>query len=472
MERRKAHRAPVVLPARYMANNPTPLKNHKAVTRDIGPNGAALVFEHRMDPKAIVEVELEIPDFEGPLKTKGEVVWQREIPWAIAPTFLTGVRFLEIHPALTARIERFVAGHLKGYSQFADEQAVKSFERVQQTARPSWPIPMATFRTTCALVAATGCHLPTTKLSNQALIEKSGADLQAILLQRALGAVERRAASPDETGADLMACAGRAILESAGCDPKDLDRIICSLDPGDAAAPCAAVHVQTKLGATCPAYDVTMSCAGWICAVEQGLRALALGERRILVLAGSTAGSKVPFRDVKHRAIFGDGAGGILLERSHKEKPLATALWADGRFYSRIFSPYPWSVHPRDIPQEYKGHFYMDPNQNIFFDQLTRVLPPFFQRLLKAAEVTVDQIDHFLLHQPSGPLFEHSLKLLKAIPRAKVFDSFATYGNLVAAEMPVMLDEGIRSGRIKRGDIVCMVTYGAGFTMAGLIMHY
>ncbi|OGX37426.1 MAG: hypothetical protein A3C53_02750 [Omnitrophica WOR_2 bacterium RIFCSPHIGHO2_02_FULL_68_15] len=114
----------------------------------------------------------------------------------------------------------------------------------------------------------------------------------------------------------------------------------------------------------------------------------------------------------------------------------------------------------------------MDPDQNVFFNQLTRVLPPFFKRLLLEAEVAVGDVDHFLLHQPSIPLFEHSMKLLNMIPRSKVFDFFSKYGNVVSAEMPIMLDEGISSGRIKQGNIVCMVTYGAGFTMAGMVMRY
>jgi len=114
----------------------------------------------------------------------------------------------------------------------------------------------------------------------------------------------------------------------------------------------------------------------------------------------------------------------------------------------------------------------MDPNQNVFFDQLSRVLPPFFKRLLLEADVAAEDIDHFFLHQPSQPLFEHSLKLLRMIPRAKVYDAFHKYGNIVAAEMPVVLNEAIQNGQVKRGDLVCMVTYGAGFTMAGMVFQY
>lgn len=472
MERRQTHRAPMTLEVQYEATNPTPKGVGKAVTRDVSRSGLALVTERPMTPRTAVAVELSIPGQAQPLRVKGEVMWQRNIPGGVAPTFISGVQFVGVDPSVQEHLDRFVSGQLDRHSQTVDERAVSSFDRKIRIAQEPWPIQMATLRTTHARIAATGAYLPETTLTNEDLIKQRGESLRPIILQKALGAVERRTTLAEETGADLMARAGKTILERASCDPKDLDRIICSLDPGDAVAPSTAVAVQAKLGAACPAYDVTMSCAGWICGVDQGLRAIASGEQRVLVLAGSTVGSKLPFRDLKHRAIFGDGASGILLEAVQDGSPLTTALWADGRFYTKIFAPYLWSLHPKDIPPEYKGSFYMDPDQNVFFNQLTRVLPPFFKRLLLEAEVAVGDVDHFLLHQPSIPLFEHSMKLLNMIPRSKVFDFFSKYGNVVSAEMPIMLDEGISSGRIKQGNIVCMVTYGAGFTMAGMVMRY
>ncbi|MBI3291257.1 MAG: PilZ domain-containing protein, partial [Elusimicrobia bacterium] len=328
MERRKSHRASIILQARYAANNPTPAGGGKAVTRDLSQNGAALVLEHRLVPKTVVEVELELPSLERPIKTKGEVMWQRDVSGGIAPTFLTGVQFLRMESSVQEQIEHFVTSQLKRHSQTVDEKAVDSFDREIRAVQQPWPIQMATLRTTHARVAATGVCLPSTTLTNEDLVKQRGEGLLPILLQRALGAVERRAISPGNTAADIMAQAGKSILEKAGCDPKDLDRIIVSVDPADAVAPSTAVGVQAKLGATCPAYDVTMSCAGWICGIDQGLRALASGEHRILVIAGSTVGSNLPFRDLKHRAIFGDGAGGLLLESSQTGELLATALWA------------------------------------------------------------------------------------------------------------------------------------------------
>lgn len=472
MNRRKALRVPLLADLRYSLPSSNPTGHGRAVARDLSRSGLSAVLDHPLAPRQVVTLELDLPGAESPMKVTSEVAWQRRASGGLDETQLVGMRFLNPAPSIQGRIDRFVSDLMSRQSQAIDDRAVEYFDKSVRLAAQPWPIQMTTLRTTHARVAAVGAYLPSTKLTNEEIIRQFGEPLQAIVLQRSLGALERRVAPPESTAAEMMTQAGKAILRNANCDPKDLDRIICSVDPGDAVAPGTAVAVQAQLGATCPAYDVTMSCAGWICGIDQGLRALGSGEQRVLILAGSTVGSKLPFRDLKHRAIFGDAAGGLLLELRHEGQLLTTALWTDGRFYSRIFAPYPWSVHPGDIPEEYKGYFYMDPNQNVFFDQLTRVLPPFFKRLLLEADVGVEDIDHFLLHQPSKPLFEHSLRLLQVVPREKVFDFFPKYGNVVSAELPVMLAEGISSGRIRRGDRLCMVTYGAGFTMAGLVMQY
>lgn len=172
-----------------------------------------------------------------------------------------------------------------------------------------------------------------------------------------------------------------------------------------------------------------------------------------------------------HRAIFGDGAGGILLESHHRSRFLGNILWTDGRHYSKIYIPHPWSVIPKDIPEEYKGSFYMSPDQKKFFAIMDSYLVPTTNRLLKEAKVELQDIDLFFLHYPSRPLFEHSLKLL-GIPREKTFSRFESYGNLAAAEVPVFLDEAANMGLLKKGDLLLVVTYGAGFTGGGLVLRY
>jgi 3-oxoacyl-[acyl-carrier-protein] synthase-3 len=216
-----------------------------------------------------------------------------------------------------------------------------------------------------------------------------------------------------------------------------------------------------------------MSCAGWICGIDVALRSLEENSY-ILVLASSTVGSRLHFYNKRDRAIFGDGAAGVLIGKntSKKKKVMCTQLWTDGKFHTEITAPFSWSKRPANIPDAYEGSFYMSPDQDIFLESLSRVLPSFFNQLMDKAKMNVKDVDHFLLHQPSMPLFYHSLKALPDIPRSKVLDYFAKYGNLVAAEMPTFLRKGADEGIIRTGDIVFMLTYGAGFTMAGYIFEY
>lgn len=321
-----------------------------------------------------------------------------------------------------------------------------------------------------ASTIVTASYLPKKVVTNQDIID-AGLKTTPIAIERGLGVRERRAAAPHESGADMMVQVAKKILEKAECLPQELDYIICSTDVGDSVEPDTATAVQAKIGASCPAFGVSMSCTGWLAAVDIALRLLDAGKKRILVLASSLVGSRVFYHNLMHRAIFGDGAGGILLEPHHRSRFLATRLWTDGRHYSKIYIPHPWSIIPEDIPEEYKGSFYMSPDQKKFFAIMDSYLVPFTQHILNEAGVKLENIDLFFLHYPSKPLFEHSLKLLK-LPREKTFSRFEWYGNLAAAEVPVFLDEAINIGRLKKGNLLLIVTYGAGFTGGGLVLRY
>lgn len=313
-------------------------------------------------------------------------------------------------------------------------------------------------------------YLPETTVRNEDIIKAAGLDTNPVAIQRSLGAIERRAADPNTTAAAMMAKVADRILRKAALSPLDLDRIICLTNPGDSAEPDTSIAVQEMIGAKCPAFGISMSCTGWIMAVDVALRYLATGEKRILVMAASTMGSRPYFHNLMHRAIFGDGAGGMLVESHHQKNILSIAEIADGKYYSKIFLPYPWSQKPIDIPDKYRGSFYMSSDQEAFFSAMDHYLPTFTDRLLEKAGVTFRDIDLYLLHYPSKPLFEHSVKVLN-LPRRKILSNYQRYGNLVAAEIPILMEEALESGLAKSGNLLFILTYGAGFTMGGMIIR-
>ena len=318
-----------------------------------------------------------------------------------------------------------------------------------------------------ARIAATGSYVPEKVVTNNHL---TGAWDVARKLQRLLGAVERRAVKEDEACSDLIAEAAQRVLTTAHLSALELDRIIVSATPGDFLEPPTASVVQHKLQARCPAIDIKMSCVGWMAGVDYALRCIATGEKKILVLAGTVVSRGDAFHTLMHRAIFGDGAGGVLIEADEHQQFLAGGLWTDGQYYTMINQPHPGSVHPEAIPIGYKGKFYMGPRK-VFFETLRHELAPCVEGVLKESGLSKDDIDVAIIHQPSRKLFEAAVKSLK-IPAEKSIQDFHRYGNTISAELPIALDENIRNGRIQRGNRLLLVTFGAGFNAGAMVLEY
>jgi 3-oxoacyl-[acyl-carrier-protein] synthase-3 len=320
-----------------------------------------------------------------------------------------------------------------------------------------------------ARIVATGSFLPERVVTNS---EIPGLEAADGYIRRLLGAVERRAAADTETCSDLIAHAARHILADAHCSPLDLDRIIVSTTPGDFIEPSTACIVQAKIGARCPAIDIGSSCVGWVAGMDYAIKCLAAGEKRILVMAGTVVSllQGAAFQNPMHRAIFGDGAGGALVEADPTGGFLAWRLWTDGRYYDVINLPHQYSSHPEQIPAEYKGHFFMGLRETMF-EVLRTNIASVVEGALAEAGLSRDAIDIAFIHQPSKPIFEMAVKTL-GIPRARVVEDYARYGNTISAELPISFDENVRNGRVKRGDKVLMVTYGAGFSGGVLVFEY
>ncbi|MCS6803632.1 MAG: ketoacyl-ACP synthase III [Acidobacteriota bacterium] len=321
-----------------------------------------------------------------------------------------------------------------------------------------------------ARIVATGSHLPSRVITNSEILGLEGSDSS---IRRLLGAVERRGVEEHEACSDIITAAATRVLETAEISPLEIDRIIVSTTPGDFVEPCTASVVQYKLRARCAATDVGMSCVGWVAGVDYALRCLATGEKRILVLAGTIVSKGTVFRNPMHRAIFGDGAGGVLLEATDNPGPsqfLAGGLWTDGQYFDVITMPNLTSVHSPRIPMEYKGSFYMG-RREVINEALRNNLSRCVDEVLQTAGVTKDEIDVAFIHQPSKPLFEEALKAV-GVPRSKVIEDYELYGNTISAELPISLDENVRNGRIKRGDTILMVTFGAGFSAGILLFRY
>ncbi len=334
-------------------------------------------------------------------------------------------------------------------------------------------------------IMATGRYLPEKVVTNEDFIKEFGLKMTPEIQEKILflGTKEHRRASLDEHPSDLLVKAGRRVLKKAGIDASELTRIIVSAVPPDFIEPATAAVVQKKIGASvnhCPVADVTASCVGWLTAVDFASRVIATSEKaeKILVLATALT-SKISFRSFRHRAIFGDGAGGILLEKSNLDDETNCIYGSEflglGEYSDVIYLPAPWSVYPSTTPESLRGYFYMSEGypgeKNLLFKIMKKYLPLLLERLWNKTGFTPDDVDFAIIHQPSKPLFQTAVGCLK-IPEEKVAYNFDRYGNTVAAELSITLDEYIELKKIKRGDLILLVTYGAGITFGAMLFRY
>jgi 3-oxoacyl-[acyl-carrier-protein] synthase-3 len=326
------------------------------------------------------------------------------------------------------------------------------------------------YATIPAHIGAFGSYLPEQIVTNHELpgLEKTNG-----AIERLLGAVERRKAAEGQSCSDMIAIAAKQILERSDISPLDLDRIIVSATPGDFIEPNTASVVQHKIGARCKSIDIGMSCVGWVAGLDYGLRCIATGEQNVLVLAGTIISRGSHFHNPMHRAIFGDGAGGALLSASSSDDDcrfLAGNVWSDGDYFDMICMPNQGTVRPETIPGEFEGSFYMG-DRRVINQALRENLSYMLESTLETAGVTKEDIDVCFIHQPSKPLFEEAFKACD-MPREKVIEDYDRYGNTISAELPISMDENVQNGRIKRGDLVLKVTFGAGFSGGMMLYRY
>jgi len=325
-------------------------------------------------------------------------------------------------------------------------------------------------------ILGTGSYLPERVVTNQEIIDrfesnrsegdkKTDRKTRPESLKKLLGAETRHAAASDEESADLVAKAAKKILGNSGIAPERLTRIIVtptSSSRGEHIEPAVATFVQQKIGATCPAFDLRSSCPGWLLAVESAAEHIILSdndEELILVVGSALMSRDFSIEAVQHGAIFGDGASGVILGKSKGEE---SCIYGCSSMTLGQYS------HYISLPRE--GNFYMEGG-----DRLTKLIRNYLETCLNMLWSQTGfgpkDVDFAVIHQPTVPIFETAVEV-SGVPSDRVAKNYSRLGNTISAELPITLDEAVQEGRIKRGDKVLLLTFGAGITGASMLLKY
>lgn len=324
-----------------------------------------------------------------------------------------------------------------------------------------------------------GHYVPPRTVSNvelTALMETS----EEWIVQRT-GIEERHFVDRSIGAADLGLLAARNALEAAGTRAEELDLVLLGTLSPDVDFPASACLLQRALGVKgMPALDVRNQCSGFLYGLAVGDAFVRTGAAdRVLLVGAEVHSSGLDFstrgRDVA--VIFGDGAGAVVL--GPDERPghgiLSTHLHAEGRYASKLWTEVPSSRCAPRIDEEMiageAGRFFPKMHGSYVFRHAITRFTEVVREALEANGVTVRDLSLLIPHQANLRI-SHMVAAGLELPEDKVFNNIQRYGNTTAASIPIALDEALCAGRIHPGDLVCLASFGSGFTWAAALIRW
>ncbi len=309
-----------------------------------------------------------------------------------------------------------------------------------------------------ALAASVAVSVPETVVSNAEISAELGVGEDWI--ERRTGIRSRRKAGPEERLETHATSCARTALQRAGVDPADVDLVIVATTTSDELMPGTAPLVAHALGANrAGAFDVGSACTGFLSALSVGAAQIEAGRASCAVVIGADLMTRITDpRDRATAAVFADGAGAVVLERTAGRGRIGPiVLGADGSGADHI------TVKRSDSVIRMRGH-------ETFREAVAR-LTLCTHQATRAAGVTLDDIDLFVYHQANGRILSAVGERLGLAPE-RVVDCIGQYGNTCAATLPLALAFSEREGLLGPGDRVLLGAFGAGFTWGATVLEW
>ncbi len=303
-------------------------------------------------------------------------------------------------------------------------------------------------------ILGVGHYVPEQVMTNHAFEETLETSNEWILART--GIRERRIAGEDTDTSDLAAHASIEAIEHAGIGVEDIDMILVATGTADYDGfPSVACLVQEKIKARqVPALDVSAACAGFTYAMVVAKQFIETGTyRHVLVIGAEKVSKKLDWTDRNTAILFGDGAGAIIMGPVSEDKGiLSFDLGADGTGAEQLFIKDYLRMNGREV-----------------YKFAVRQMPKSIHQVVEKAGLNLSEIDLFIPHQANSRIIEEAANKL-GVTKDRFSMTLDRYANTCAATIPLSLKEEINSGRLKSGDVVVMVGFGAGLTWGSVAM--
>lgn len=331
-----------------------------------------------------------------------------------------------------------------------------------------------------SIIRGVGRYLPEKVVTNFDLEKMMDTSDQWI--RERTGIVERRFADVEngETTSYMGAQAAKKALEMASLKPSDIDFIIFATLSPDYFFPGSGCFLQEHLELFgIGAMDIRNQCTGFIYALTTADQFIKAGMYNNILVVGAEVHSSglnmtTEGRDVA--VLFGDGAGAVIVS-AHEDNDgrgiLTNHLHADGRFARELWVESPGSRYRPYVSEEIlkAGKVYPKMNGRYVFKHAVTRFPEVILEALEAAGEKIENVDLVIPHQANQRITE-AVQMRLGLPKEKVFSNIHKYGNTTAASIPIAMSEALEQGLIKEGNLICLASFGSGFTWASSLIRW
>ncbi len=323
-----------------------------------------------------------------------------------------------------------------------------------------------------SIIAGTGAALPGKVLTNSDLEKMVNTSDEWIVART--GIRERRVLEEGFSNVDLSEKAAREALNRAGIKPEQVDLILVATVTPDHQTPSTACLLQSRLGVPgSGAMDISAGCTGFIYALTVAHQFILSGSCRNVLVVGVEVLTRITdWQDRGTCVLFGDAAGAVVLQATGEKRGVINfSLKADGRGARLLYVPAGGSAMPASAETVARGLHYLKMNGSEVFKFAVRVVEDLLFDLINREKMKPADLNHIFLHQANLRIIDHIRKRLKLPP--EIFPvNIDRLGNTSSATIPVAIHEELVAGRLKKGDVLAMVAFGAGLTWGGVLMRW
>jgi 3-oxoacyl-[acyl-carrier-protein] synthase III len=349
-----------------------------------------------------------------------------------------------------------------------------------------------------SVIVGSGREIPPNRVTNQMLARIM--DTSDEWIRERSGVETRHYVDPGTATSDLGVAAARQALEAAGVAPSEVDLVVFATMTPDHYFPGSGSLLQAKLGLrTVPCFDIRQQCVGFLYGLQLVDAHVRAGLARTALLVGAevhtgfmpyTAANwdylygkaDVPPTPEEHAwntrfrhltVLFGDAGAAVVVRAAEDGRGVMDSLLhTDGSEYDKLYVPGTGFKHrPYTSPEQFaRGDHIPVMDGRAVFKMASARMVEVAQAVLKRNGVSLDDVSLVLMHQANKRINEYCQKAL-GLPDVKVLHNIERYGNTTAATIPLLWDEAARSGRLKAGDLVLLVAFGAGMSWGATLVR-